>query len=154
MFNIFTNKTEEFIFKFLYGFVNKYKYNIVRIRIRKQHKIYLCQIMIEKKNNKLININDCSKMNNNIISLNKGLKGICIEISSTGLNKPLTRNTDLIISIGSIIKIYTLYKIGNQKKFKGQLHKVYKTSIKIFILNSLKYKEISLHSISEIFLQY
>ncbi|WP_323732868.1 ribosome maturation factor RimP [Candidatus Bandiella euplotis] len=139
-------------------FVEKEGYEIVRIRINKSKKSQSCQIMIERSDNQRIDIKDCEKVNKEVVRLLKendlGLVDCNIEVSSPGIDRPLTRLKDYVASKGKLVRISTLYKVQNRRSFKGRLVDMDDQSIKVRLAGSDDILVLSFESIAEGYLQY
>jgi ribosome maturation factor RimP len=115
--------------------------------------------MIEKIDNQQVTIKDCEKVHKAILQISKknslGLDDhYDIEVSSSGVDKPLTRLKDYIAAKEKLVKIYALYKIENRRNFKGYLKDVDKDSVKIQLLNKSDVVNLNFEAISEAYLQY
>ncbi|MFQ3307494.1 MAG: ribosome maturation factor RimP [Candidatus Midichloriaceae bacterium] len=158
MINVFNTQTEEKIYYGLFELISELAYNIVRVRINKNKKVRKCQIMIERSDGEGITLNDCQIVNKLLMSVLKEsfveLVDFNIEVSSSGLNKPLTRISDFEKNIGKTVKIHSLFKINNRKIFTGVLLSATSENIKIKLKDSSDEIEISVSSISESYLQY
>ncbi|MEE2773607.1 MAG: ribosome maturation factor RimP [Pseudomonadota bacterium] len=98
-------------------------FEIVRVQYLNREKAKL-QIMIDKKNG-MIEVSDCAKASNQISALLDVADPIRseyeLEVSSPGINRPLTRLKDFEVWKGYNIKITTFEKIGASKNFRGKL---------------------------------
>lgn len=126
-------------------------YEIVRIRIRGGAKHRNLQVMLEKKDGTPIVVKDCENASYQISALLDVADPIeeayDLEVSSPGVDKPLTRNKDFLDSIGQKIKLTTKLAIAGQKKFIGVL-KSYDEKQLILQEDNLE-KIIDVHNISE-----
>lgn len=158
MINVYNSQKGEILYNELADFIKKEGYAIVRIRINKNRKIRKCQIMIEKTNNEPIGIMDCEKVNKEILQVfrNKhiGFENFDIEVSSPGINRPLTRLKDYIESKGKMIKVYTLYKIQNKRNFRCYIKAVDEGLVKAELVDTGEVITLSFDSISEAYLEY
>lgn len=116
-------KIEEVLFDAL----SEAGYNIVRVKmIDGSDKIL--QIMLEKLDDSAITISDC-KQASKIISAILDVEDLIsaryhLEVSSPGIDRPLTKITDYIKFCGSEIKLVTFSLIDGRKRFKGMLMNV------------------------------
>ncbi len=98
-------------------------FELVRIRFFDKEKATL-QIMLDKNNNG-IEITDCAAISTTIsaiLDVNDPIDNeYNLEISSPGINRPLTRKKDFKIWEGYDIKIKTKEKIDRRDHFKGIL---------------------------------
>ena len=126
---------------------------IKKIRINKKNNLKRCQIIIEKIQLDLINIEYCKIINEKIkfifTSFNNCFSSI--QISSSGYNKPITRKKDFIKCRGKLIKIITLYQINNKYFFQAILKNVTKNKIHIFLINKMNFV-LNLEIVSELFM--
>ena len=156
--NVYTTQQEELLVDALNGFVEKEGYAVVRIRVNKNKKSKQCQIMIERTDGSQINMTDCEKVNKEVVRIlkedNLKLEDYDIEVSSPGIDKPLTRLKDYLESKEKLIKISTLYKIQNRRSFKGYLVDVNEDSIKIRLVGVGDDIVLNFNAISEAYLQY
>ena len=114
--------------------------------------------MIEKTNSNSVSIMDCEKVNKEVVRvINNNLlefKDFDIEVSSPGVDRPLTRLKDYVASKEKIVKIYTLYQIQNRRNFKGDVKDVDKNAVKIKLVDTGGMIALDFASISEAYLQY
>tara|TARA_Y100001968_G_C19356398_1_gene717410 strand:+ start:740 stop:1237 length:498 start_codon:yes stop_codon:yes gene_type:complete len=98
-------------------------FELVRIKFNNSKKSSL-QIMVEKKKGD-VEINDCAKLSTNvsaILDVNDPIKNeYSLEVSSPGLNRPLTRKQDFEEFKGHRVKIKTNELIDGRNSFKGIL---------------------------------
>ncbi len=122
-------------------------YEILRIRINNNKKKNI-QIMIDHKR-KNIDINDCAnysrKISNYLENNNLILDEFDLEISSPGLDRPLTRLKDFLKYRGDMVSITEINADNKKIKHKGKLAQV--TQNNIFIdqnndLVSIKFSKI------------
>lgn len=101
-------------------------FDLVRIKFSDKEKPRL-QIMLDKDSNGVA-IADCAQISTNlsaILDINDPInKEYELEISSPGINRPLTRKKDFDIWKGYTVKIKTTETIDNRKNFKGVLRGV------------------------------
>ena len=126
----------------LYTYTNKY--NIIHIKIydlivktiesldyvivKMRMFTSVLQIMIEKTNGETVTINDCeraSRCASAILDTNEAIfdSHYNLEVSSTGINRPLTRPEDFERFVGYKVRVKTLAKIDDSKVFFGVLTK-------------------------------
>ena len=101
-------------------------FELVRIRFFDKEKATL-QIMLDK-NNKGIEIAECATISTNIsaiLDVNDPIDNeYNLEISSPGINRPLTRRKDFNVWEGYGVRIKTSEIIDHRKNFKGILRGV------------------------------
>ncbi len=98
---------------------------IVRIILFSSEKNKTLQIMIEKANGESASIDDCEKVSRAVsISLDvmNPISGhYNLEVSSTGVDRPLTKHSDFVKFCGKPVVVKT-YVLKNERKiFKGSL---------------------------------
>ncbi|AEI88781.1 MAG: Ribosome maturation factor RimP [Candidatus Midichloria mitochondrii] len=123
--SIFQNNLEERIANAIVGPIESLGYELVRVKIISTGKHNTLQIMFDKVNGTAVNIEDCKKVHYTISPL-LDVEDIIedkytLEVSSPGVNRPLTRDKDFINYIGYAIKLTTKIPIGNRRRFKGVL---------------------------------
>ena len=98
-------------------------YELVRIRLMSGKKTIL-QIMAEKPEGG-IEVDDCSKISTEvsaILDVEDPIEGdYALEVSSPGIDRPLTRLKDFEAWEGHDAKIETTEMIDGRKRFKGEL---------------------------------
>ena len=159
MLNVYNTPREKELTYLLTELIKKDGYKIVRVRTHRYKTTKKCQIMISNSNNTLISIKDCEKVNKHVLEIvqnqNIGLQDYIIEVSSPGLNKPLTELNDFTEAIGKVIKIHTLFKVLDKKNFKGYLTSVSDNCISIkLITDTANTVNINFDAIAEAYLQY
>ena len=101
-------------------------FELVRIRYFDKDKATL-QIMLDK-NNKGIEIAECATISTNIsaiLDVNDPIDNeYNLEISSPGINRPLTRRKDFNVWEGYVVRVKTSEIIDHRKNFKGILRGV------------------------------
>lgn len=131
--------------------INEMGYIIVRVKYMR--KIQVLQIMLEKSNGKSVDIDDCEKASKEISVLLDVLDPIkdqySLEVSSTGINRPLVKIDDYIRFCGSNVVIST-YK----KKFSGQLIKADANTIQIKLKGTNNIIDVSHTDISNAYLDF
>lgn len=115
--------------------LNDLGYNIVRVAFFGQGKNKTLQIMLEKNDGTSVNIDDCeiaSKEISVLLDVLDPIKGhYNLEVSSTGLDRPLVKKGDYIRFCGNTVLVKTYNSKYNQKVFKGILESADDTKIKI-----------------------
>ena len=156
--NIYNSRGGEVLYHELDNFMKNAGYEIVRIRINKNRKIRKCQIMIERTDNRSISIMDCEKVNKEVVRILKNnlleFKDFNIEVSSPGIDKPLTRLKDYVVSKEKIVRIYTLYQIQNRRNFRCYIKGVDENAVKVKLVDTGEIITLDFTSISEAYLQY
>ena len=125
-------KTEEKIEPLITPIIDELGYEIVRIMLTGQVNPTL-QIMIDNKNEKPIIIDDCVKVSKaieEILDQNIEIE-YNLEVSSPGVDRPLTKLKHFEKFVGFEAKIDTLAPAPDRKRFKGKLLSVKGENIEI-----------------------
>ena len=122
---------EKYLFKNLNPVFFGTDYEIVRVKVyEKKEKIV--QVMIDHPMRK-IDINDCAKYSRIVSNLldEKNLisDDYSLELSSPGIDRPLTRIKDFYNYKGNKIKVTTVYLENEKKVFKGILADIMEKSL-------------------------
>jgi ribosome maturation factor RimP len=158
MVSVYNTQREKELACLLSNVIDKDGYEIVRIRTYKDKTGKKCQIMIDTIDDTQVKISDCENVNKVVMELlsndDLGLEDHSIEVSSPGIDRPLTRLKDFNKNKGGLIKVYTLFKVLNRKNFKGYLKEVNEDFISIMPIDNGEIVDIRFDSISEAYLQY
>lgn len=104
-------------------------YELVRVKLSGDKRKTL-QIMAERLDEKPMGIEDCSDISRQISAVLDVEDPINdkynLEVSSPGLDRPLTKLKDFIRFKGFIVKMQTLNLIENRKKFTGVIKDIIK----------------------------
>ncbi|MDD4555944.1 MAG: ribosome maturation factor RimP [Alphaproteobacteria bacterium] len=125
-------KTEEKIESIIAPIIDEMGYEIVRVMLMGQARPTL-QIMIDNKNGKPIIVDDCVKVSKAIeepLDLNIDIEYV-LEVSSPGVDRPLTKIEHFEKFVGFEAKIDTLTAVEERKRFKGKLLSVKGDKIEI-----------------------
>jgi ribosome maturation factor RimP len=100
-------------------------YELVRIKIQGSGAAKALQIMVDRVDGKLIAVEDCEKVSTHVSAILDVEDPIAdaynLEISSAGVDRPLTRLKDFAKYAGFEIKLESIAKIEGQAKFRGKL---------------------------------
>ncbi|MEQ9115969.1 MAG: ribosome maturation factor RimP [Rickettsiales bacterium] len=100
-------------------------YEIVRIRYDGGLARKNLQIMVERQGGKPVTIDDCKKISNMLSTLfyvEEPVEGeYNLEVSSTGIDRPLVKPEDFEKFKGEKVKVKTKHKVGDTTKFRGKL---------------------------------
>lgn len=100
-------------------------YEVVRVRMQGSGSAKALQVMIDRTDGKMIGVEDCEKVSKHISALLDVEDPIDtsynLEVSSPGVDRPLTRLKDFIRYAGFEIKLEANSKIDGQAKFRGNL---------------------------------
>ncbi|WPX97581.1 ribosome maturation factor RimP [Candidatus Fokinia crypta] len=163
---IFKLKSEETIFNILSDTLLTMNYEIVRVKIVHNAQV---EILIEKTTGETVSVDETAKVaryikpllyqGNAILNNDQNFSPMeySYDISSCGIEKPLTRQKDLLNSINKIVSIKLYRKITDKnglkfKKLEGELVKLIDTGV--VIQHNSEEISISFDNISEITLVY
>ena len=111
-------------------------FDIVRVRITGKEKL-LMQVMVEHKDGQGMTVEDCATVSRAISALldvEDPVKGTyTLEVSSPGLDRPLTRLNDFNRFQGFDAKIETNRPLDGRRRFKGRLLGVDGESVRILV---------------------
>ncbi len=114
---------EEKILDLIEAPIKKMGFEVVRIRYLDKSDATL-QIMIDQNSNK-VEIDDCANISTTVSTLldvdDPLSESYTLEVSSPGINRPLTRKKDFQIWEGYCVKIKTYELISGRKTFSGVL---------------------------------
>lgn len=117
-------KIEQHIEEILTSALEDRGFGIVRIQLQGSKRKTL-QIMIEHLDGTPITIDDCekvSKASSILLDVDDSLhESYILEVSSPGIDRPLTREKDFERFAGSMIKIELKTPQNGNRRFKGQL---------------------------------
>lgn len=123
---------EDFIASVIEKPLNHMGYDLVRITLLGKVRLKLL-IMIDRLDEQALTMDDCVKASRYISSLldvEDPIEGAYdLEVSSPGLDRPLTRLKDYKRFISRVIKVRTHEPINEQKRFKGLLSNVTESGI-------------------------
>ena len=142
--------------KYLKPSLKNLGYAIVRVALFGQGKNRTLQIMLEKNDGTPVNIDDCeiaSKEISVLLDVLDPIKGhYNLEVSSTGIDRPLVKKEDYVRFCGNQVLVKTYTSKCNQRLFKGILESADDKKIKLIsecpflngdIFIELEYDEIS-----------
>ncbi len=100
-------------------------FDVVRIRLRDIMGRRTLQYMIERKDGNALHVNDCSDASHALSALldvEDPIEGMYdLEVSSPGIDRPLTRKKDFEAYAGFEIKLETVMPINGRKRYRGKL---------------------------------
>ena len=98
-------------------------FELVRVRLWKSGRTKL-QIMAERPGGGM-NIDDCATLSRSLSSLldAESMVGeeLDVEVSSPGMDRPLTRPSDFATFAGTSVRVSTLQPVNGQRRFSGTL---------------------------------
>ena len=99
-------------------------YEIVRVLISGSHRARL-QVMLDRRDGVAVVVDDCaraSRLIGAILDVEDPLKGsYVLEVSSPGIDRPLTRLRDFERFAGFEARIETRWPVDGRRRFKGRL---------------------------------
>ena len=115
-------------------------YDLVRIRSASGPITGVIQIMFDRLDGEKVGISDCEKVTRSISKIIE-IEGILnnkysLEVSSPGIDRPLTRLADFEHSIGKLIKLTTIFPINGRRKFSGRLTSIENQILKLTLENN------------------
>ena len=121
-------QTEIKIYDLIANTLHSLEYVIVKIRMFRSGERYVLQMLIEKIDGETVTITDCeqaSRQVSAILDVNESVldNSYNLEVSSTGINRPLTRPEDFERFIGIKVRVKTLTKIDGSSLFFGIITK-------------------------------
>ena len=132
---------------------NSMGYEIVRIQLAQKRSNSKLQIMIERIDSDAVQIEDCeaaSRAFSSILDVENAIEEkYTLEISSPGLNRPLTRHKDYINNLGQTIRLYTNYAINGTKFFEGELKSCNNDSFELAINKNKEIIEVQFDNIKQ-----
>lgn len=113
-----TDKIEELIS----GIINDLGYEIVRVQLSGRDNPTL-QIMLERADREPIDVEDCAKASRAISDvLDENISyEYFLEVSSTGVDRPLTKLSHFARFVGSEAKVETISAVEMRKRFGGKI---------------------------------
>ena len=113
-------------------------FELVRVRLIKGEPSIL-QIMADRKDCE-IDVDDCSLLSRDISTLldveDPIAEAYVLEVSSPGIDRPLTRLKDFIRWRGYEVKLETAKMINDQRRFKGEISEVEGNTIILNVQNT------------------
>lgn len=158
MLNFYSAHREKELAYLLSEMIIKFEYELIRVKTFKNKGDRKFQIMIDKVDGTQIQISDCKRVHKIVLEAlnNKDfrLDDCSIEVSSPGIDRPLTRIKDFTNNKNKLIKVKTLFQVLGKKKFTGYLKDVREESILIGEIDTNEVIDIRFDAISEAYLQY
>ncbi|MBN9565153.1 MAG: ribosome maturation factor RimP [Alphaproteobacteria bacterium] len=119
------------------GALESMGYEIVRVLLSGKHRPTL-QVMIDRLDGQNISIDDCVSVSHTLSTIldveDLIQESYHLEITSPGLDRPLTKLPHFAKFIGSYIKLETKLPINGQRKFQGKIANVDGSTILLEIL--------------------
>jgi ribosome maturation factor RimP len=106
-------------------------YEVVRVAISGSDGRKTLQVMADRSDGSLISVNDCEEISHAlsaIFDVEEPVSGrYHLEVSSAGIDRPLTRLKDFSAFAGFEAKVETKMPVEGRKRFRGHLNGVSKT---------------------------
>jgi ribosome maturation factor RimP len=100
-------------------------YELVRVRYQGGPGRATLQIMLDRQDETPLTLTDCEQVSHHLSALldvEDPIEGAYnLEVSSAGLDRPLTRLKDFVRWRGFMAKLETIHPIGGRRRFKGLL---------------------------------
>lgn len=100
-------------------------YEIVRVKFMEGERRRILQVMLDRADEAPLSINDCETASRQISAIldveDPIVEKYHLEVSSPGLDRPLTRKKDFENHLGYVAKIETVDKVDERRRFTGRL---------------------------------
>lgn len=100
-------------------------YDLVRVKLMENERRKVLQVMIDRIDEVSLHIDDCAAASRQISALldveDPIKEKYHLEVSSPGMDRPLTRKKDFADHLGYITKIETLDHVEERRRFTGRL---------------------------------
>lgn len=120
--------------------INPMGYGVVRVQITGMIRKTL-QVMIERLDEQPINVDDCAQVSRTLsvhLNVDDPISGsYVLEISSPGLERPITQPKDYKRFLGLEIMLKTILPVENRKNFQGVLESASDESISLRLKHPL-----------------
>jgi ribosome maturation factor RimP len=155
---VYQTQAEKRIFELIEEAVGSLGYEIVRVKSFHLGRSKTLQVMIDKQNGEDIVIDDCEAVSRRISTL-LDVEDVIqdrynLEVSSPGLNRPLTRLKDFENNIAKVAKITLFEAVESRRKFFASITAVEGEKISLEIKDPTLTAVIDYNNIEEAFLQY
>ncbi|WP_339040991.1 ribosome maturation factor RimP [Candidatus Lariskella endosymbiont of Hedychridium roseum] len=122
---VFKTQLEREVLELLESSMEAMGYCALRVRINQGKKSKTLQLMIERMDSTQVSVEDCEKVSKQasvLLDLHEPMRDrYYLEVSSPGIDRPLTRYEDFSTYEGNNVKIILNHPIDNQRKFLGKL---------------------------------
>lgn len=154
---IYQSQLEQSVWDLIVGAVQELGYAIVRIKLDGTGVDKTLEVLLEHGSGVPVDINDCqkaSKIISQILDEDDPIEGFYnLQVSSTGVDRPLTRVEDFEKYIGWRVEVKTNKEVLGSRQHSGVLKSLVGDIIELLDISDLK-KKISLTDISEAYLDY
>ena len=153
---IYKTQTEAKVYQVINEAVSTLGYEVVRVKNFQQGRKKVLQLMIDRKDGANISVDDCevvSRQASVILDVEDIISGeYNLEVSSPGLNRPLTRVKDFANAVGKYVRF--IVSGGERRKFIGLIKSVEGETITVLPKDADSEVEIAFDNVDEAFLQY
>lgn len=122
---LLTTPLEQRIYKLISLSLERMGYEVVRVKLMKEGGRNILQIMLDCLDGRTITVDDCEKASMHLSALLDVEDPIehdyNLEVSSPGIDRPLTRLKDFERFKNLEVKIETKIPVNGQKRFRGRL---------------------------------
>ncbi len=138
--NIYQTQAEAKVANMLIDPLQSLGYELVRVKMFKGGGTPTLQLMLDKADGLAITVSDCEQASRHVsvlLDLEDPLE--CqynLEVSSAGIDRPLTRVKDFIKAVGQRVKLQTSISLAGQRNFIGLLNAADEENIKLHSRNS------------------
>lgn len=150
--SVYQTQVEGKILSFIEPSLLSMGYEIVRVKIMHGRSDTL-QIMIDRLDGQNISIDDCEIVSRHVSTIMDVEDPIeeeyRLEISSPGLDRPLTREKDFTNNVGNNVKLVTYTPINGRKRFSGKISSIDDTTLTLEVEGMMEHPSIELRNISE-----
>ena len=123
-------------------------FDLIQVRLMDAHKSRLLQIMAERPDG-TISLDDCADISKQVSAV-LDVEDIIptayrLEVSSPGIDRPLTREGDYTKYTGHTAKIETVLPINGRKRFTGKLKGIHNSEVSLTVDNqdvTIPYRDI------------
>lgn len=119
------NPVEQSVSDIVVPSIEELGFRVVRIRLSGQDKGKALQLMIEKKDQTSLNVDDCAEVSRTaslLLEVDDPIPGAYnLEVSSPGIDRPLTAEEDFVRYKGFVAKIETDTLVNGRKRFRGDI---------------------------------
>ena len=116
---------EKHIYTLIASSLGRLGYEVVRVKMLEEGGRHILQIMLDCTDGRQITVEDCEKASKQISALLDVEDPIAeqydLEVSSPGIDRPLTRRKDFERFKNLEIKVETRIPVNGQKRFRGRL---------------------------------
>jgi ribosome maturation factor RimP len=99
-------------------------YELVRVQVQGRQRLTL-QVMAERTDGAAMTVDDCADISralSALLDVEDPISGAyTLEVSSPGIDRPLTRAKDFVAWAGFEVKLETAQPVDGRKRFRGQL---------------------------------